>query len=192
MLQQSTASWLDCLLLLQKSDALGQDKITSYKFLAIFLIRLHITSKIKVLSHSFTILLVFICCIGGLKLLPENASSAPDKFKTSFLFLNCIKQERIILPILWHFGNLNFTYYGNLRQPEFVNFGCWSPQGGGCWSIKLCRSIKHFFVYSGTVLYSGGRQISKWSAGEKVWFYPPILRTSTRTSPVPVKTVSKH
>ena len=33
------------------------------------------------------------------------------------------KWERIMVPIIWHFSKLNSTFYGNLWQPEFVNFG---------------------------------------------------------------------
>ena len=35
--------------------------------------------------------------------------------------------ERTIVPFLRHFGNINFTYHGNLWQPEFV----YSGQGVG-------------------------------------------------------------
>ena len=33
-------------------------------------------------------------------------------------------------------GKLKSTFYGNLRQPELVNFDCRSPWGGGCQSTQ--------------------------------------------------------
>ena len=45
--------------------------------------------------------------------------------------------EGLIVPILWHFGKLNFTYYGTLRQPECLYSGCWSINFWRCLPLHL-------------------------------------------------------
>ena len=72
---------------------------------------------------------------GKLILRLSNKLKKTKKKTRIILSLNSaqIARERIIGPILRSFGKLNSTFYGNLRQPEFVSFGCRSPRG-------VCRS----------------------------------------------------
>ena len=62
--------------------------------------------------------------------------------------------ERIIVPILRHFGKLNFTYYGKLWQPHYTYR--LSTQGAGV-DNKGARVEKSHVVYFGTLIYSGYR-----------------------------------
>ena len=58
--------------------------------------------------------------------------------------------ERIIVLILRRFGNLNFTYYGNLWQPELVNFGCQSSQKGRVpENKKFIHLLRLFYTLAG-------------------------------------------
>ena len=50
-------------------------------------------------------------------------------------------RERIIVPLLWRFGKLNFTYLGSLRHRR--RRGCQSRRGYGyhclLWHLRLLR-----------------------------------------------------
>ena len=57
-------------------------------------------------------------------------------------------REHIIVPFSRHFGNLNFTYYGGLRQPEFVSSGGAGVHEGA--RVLVLNSGTLLNVYSGT------------------------------------------
>ena len=51
---------------------------------------------------------------------PREAKGYISRHSSFLLFLTAFKWEGIIIPILRHFGKLNFTYYGKLRLSYYI------------------------------------------------------------------------
>ena len=77
----------------------------------------------------------------GCLLLNNNFKALHDSSKLDFrngIIKSVHSREGIIVHLRWHIGRLNFTYLGNLRLSELVQFGCRSRRE--CWSRQGCRS----------------------------------------------------
>ena len=111
-----------------------------------------------------------------------NCITAPfDKTQLS------IYREGSNKHIFWRFGNLNFTYYGTLQQPECLYSGCWSIN---CWRslysgisgtlIAMSMSNMHMLALSlmgsrpGFKLGTTLNNHKIWSARSTIWANSPL------------------